>query len=71
MSFMEKGGITDRVKSFREINIIEDHSRARPGFDIPTRNGLRMIQNLIKSRPSMVETGLAGRENGFRSQKQK
>ena len=71
MSFMENDGITDKVKRFREINIIEDHSRAQPGFDKPIRNGLRMIQNLIKSRSSMVETGLAGRENGFRSQKQK
>ena len=45
--FMEKGGMPDRVKSFREINSRENRSRARPGFGKPIRNGLRKVQNLI------------------------
>ena len=44
---MEKGGMPDRVESFREINSREDRPRARPGFVKPIRNGLRKIQNLI------------------------
>ena len=59
----------DIVESFREINSREDRTRARPGFVKPIRNGLRKIQNLIYSRPSRVETGLAGRENGISSRK--
>ena len=68
--FMEKGGMPDRVKSFREIDSRENHPRARPGFVKPIRNGLRKVQNLIKSRPSRVETGLARSENGIRFQKE-
>ena len=45
--FMEKGGMPDRVKSFREIDSRQDCPRARPGFVKPTRNGLRKVQNLI------------------------
>ena len=45
--FMEKGGMPDRVKSFREINSREDRPRARPGFVKPIRNELRKVQNLI------------------------
>ena len=45
--FMEKGGMPDRVKSFREINSREDRPRARPGFVKPIRNGLRKEQNLM------------------------
>ena len=30
--FMEKGGMPDRVKSFREIDSRQDRPRARPGF---------------------------------------
>ena len=45
--FVEKGGMPDRVKSFREINSREDCPRARPGFVKPIRNGLRKVQNLI------------------------
>ena len=43
--FVEKGGMPDRVKSFREINSRVDRSRARPGFVKPIRNGLRKIKN--------------------------
>ena len=45
--FMEKGGVPDRVKSFREINSGQDHPRSRPGFVKPIRDGLRKIKNLI------------------------
>ena len=30
--FVEKGGMPDRVKSFREIDSRQDRSRAQPGF---------------------------------------
>ena len=68
--FVEKGGMPDRVVSFREIDIGENRSRARPGFLKPIRNGLTKVQNLIKCRPSRAETGLAWRENGIRFQKE-
>ena len=68
--FVEKGGMPYRVKSFREIDSRQDRSRARPGFVKPIRNGLRKIKNLIKCRPSRAETGLTGRENGIRFQKE-
>ena len=69
--FVEKSGMPDKVKSFREIDSRQDHPRARPGFVKLIRNGLRKVQNLIKCRPSRAETGLAGRENGIRFQKEK
>ena len=68
--FVEKGRIPDRVESFREINSRQDRPRARHGFDKLIRNGLRKVQNLIKCRPCRAETGLAGRENGIRFQKE-
>ena len=34
--FVEKGGMPDRVKSFREINSGENCSRSRPGFVNPS-----------------------------------
>ena len=68
--FVEKGGMTDRIKSFREIDNREYRPRARPGFVKPIRNGLRTEKNLIWSRPSRLETGLAGRKNGIRFQKE-
>ena len=68
--FVEKGGMPDRVKSFREINSRQDCPRARPGFVKPIRNGRRKEQNLIECRPSRVEIGLAGRKNGIRMQKE-
>ena len=67
--FVEKSGIPDRVKSFREIDSRQDRLRARPGFVKFIRNGLRKVQNLIKCTPRRAETGLAGRENGIRFQK--
>ena len=45
--FVEKGGMPDRVKSFKEIDSRENRPRARPGFVKPIRNGLRKEQNLI------------------------
>ena len=45
--FVEKGGMSDRVKSFREIDSRQDRPRARPGFVKPIRNGLRKIKNLM------------------------
>ena len=69
--FVEKGRMPDRVESFGEINSRQDRPRARPGFVKPIRNGLRKVQNLIKCRPSRAETGLVGRENGNRFQKEK
>ena len=69
--FVEKGGMPDRVKSFREIDSRQDRPRARPEFVKPIRNGLRKEQNLIYSRLSRAETGVAGRENGIRFQKEK
>ena len=68
--FAEKGGMSDRIKSFREIDSREDRPRARPGFVKPIRKGLRKEQNLIECRPSRAETGLAGRKNGIRLQKE-
>ena len=69
--FMKKGEMPDRVKSFRQINSRENRPRARPGFVKSIRNGLRKIKNLIESRPSRAETGLAKKENGLRFQKEK
>ena len=69
--FVQKGGMPDRVKSFREIDSRQDRPRARPGFVKPIRNGLRKVQNLIECRPPRAETGLAGRKNGIRFQKEK
>ena len=45
--FVEKGGMPDRDKSFREIDSRQGRPRARPGFVKPIRNGLRKEQNLI------------------------
>ena len=68
--FVEKSGMPDRVKSFREIDSRQDCPRARPGFVKPIQNGLRKKQNLIECRPTRAETGLAGRKNGIRFQKE-
>ena len=45
--FVEKGGMPDRLKSFREIDSREDRSRTRPEFVKLIRNGSRKEQNLI------------------------
>ena len=68
--FVEKSGMPDSVKSFREIDSRQDCPRARPGFVKPIRNGLRKVLNSIKRRPSTAETSLAGRKNGIRFQKE-
>ena len=68
--FVVKGGMPDRVKSFGEVDSRQDRPRARSGFVKPIRNGLRKVQNLIKCRPSGTETGLVGRKNGIRFQKE-
>ena len=39
--FMEKGGMKDRVKSFREIDGGKDRSRAQHGFGKPIQNRLK------------------------------
>ena len=52
----------DRVESFEKINSSENRPRARPGLVKPIRNGRSKKQNLMKSRLSSAETGLAGRE---------
>ena len=44
---VEKGGMPDRVNSFREIDSGENRPRARSGFVKPIRNGLSKEQNLI------------------------
>ena len=53
----------DRVKSFGEIDSRQNRPRARRGFVEPIRDGPKKMKNLIESRPSRAETGLAGREN--------
>ena len=46
--FMEKGGMPDRVKSFREIDSSENRPKACLGFVKPIRNGfMRKEQNVI------------------------
>ena len=48
--FVKKGRVPDRVKSFGEVDSGKNCPRARLGFVIPIRDGLRKINNLIKSR---------------------
>ena len=45
--FMEKDGMPDRVKSFRELDSRQNRPRVRFGFVKPIRNGLRKEQNMI------------------------
>ena len=45
--FVEKGGMLDRVESFREINSSKDRLRPRPRFVKPIRDRLSKEQNLI------------------------
>ena len=47
IEFMEKGGMPDIVKNFREIVSKKDRPRPQPGFVKPIRDGLRKIQNLF------------------------
>ena len=67
--FVKKNEVPDRIKSFREVDSSDNRPRAKLECDKPILNELRKKQNLIKSRPSRAETGLAGRENGYRFQK--
>ena len=68
--FVEKGEMLKKVESFQEINSKQDRPRARADFVKLIRNGLTKVQNLIECRPSKAKTGLAGRENGIRFQKE-
>ena len=36
--FVEKGGVSNRVESFRKVDSCENRPRARPGFVKPIRN---------------------------------
>ena len=47
MSLWKKGGMPDRVKSFREIDSRENRQRARSESVKPFSNGLRKVENLI------------------------
>ena len=67
---VEKGRVPDRVKSFREIDSRQDRPISRPGLVKLIRNGRGKVQDLIECRPTRAETGLAGRENGIRFQKE-
>ena len=42
-NFEEKGGVPDRIKSFREVDCSENSKRSRIGFVEPIQNGLRKI----------------------------
>ena len=66
---VEKGRMPDRVDSFREVDCGKNRPRARLGFVKPIQNGLTKKQNLIVSRSSRVEIGLAERQSGARFQK--
>ena len=68
---VENSRMSHRVESLRKVNNTKNRPRARLKFVKPIRNGLRKEQNLIESRPSRVETGLAGRKNGVRLQKKR
>ena len=68
--FVENGRVSDRAESFRGIDRSKNRPRTRLEFVKPIRNGLRKEHNLIECRPSSAETGLAGRENGIRFQKE-
>ena len=45
--FMEKGGMPDRVESFREINSIEDRPRAWPGLGLLSPSEMDRERNRI------------------------
>ena len=61
--FMKKSGMPGTVKSRNCL-------RARPRFVKPIGNVLRKIKNLIGGRLSRVKTGMVGRENAIRLQKE-
>ena len=64
--FVEKGGMSDRVKSFREINSSKGRSIPRPRFVKPIRNRLRKEQNLIYCRVDCT-----GRKPAWRGERMK
>ena len=68
MSSWKRAGCQTESKAFE--NSGENRPRSRPGFVKPIQNGLRKEQNLIECRPSRAETGLVGRKNGIRFQKE-
>ena len=59
-----------RVESFGEVDSSKNRPKAWLEFVTPSQNELRKEQNLIKSTASRAETGLAGRENKIRFQKE-
>ena len=61
-TFIKKNAMPDRVESLRQVDRGKNRPRTRLGFVKPIQNGVRKIKNLIKSRPSRAETGLAGKE---------
>ena len=67
--FVKKNEVPDRIKSFREVDSSDNRPTAKLRCVEPILNELRKKQNLIKSKPSRSETGLAGRENKIRFQK--
>ena len=67
---VKETGLPDRVKSFREVDSTKDQPSNRLGFVYSIQNGLKKIKNLIKRRLIREETGLAGRKNGVRLQKE-
>ena len=68
--FVKKSRVPDRVVSLEEVDCSKNRPRARLGFVKPIRNGLKIIKNLIESRPSRADTGLTGRKNAVRIQKE-
>ena len=68
--FVVKDGMPDRVESFRKVDSSKNRPRAKLEFVKSIRNGLRKLKHLIESRPSTAESGMAGRENGIRFQKE-
>ena len=60
----------DRVESLGEVDRSKISSRTPLGFVKPIGNGLRKIKNLINDRRCRAETGLSGRENSVRLQKE-
>ena len=63
--FVKKGRGPDRVESFGKVDSGKNRPRPGLGFLSPSEMD-REIKNLIKSRPSIAETGLVGRENDGR-----
>ena len=69
MSLWKRAECQTELKALK-VDSSENHPRARLEFVKPIRNGPRKVQNLMESRPSKAETGLVGKENGVRLQKE-